>query len=371
MRKGDIWWATLEEPRGSEPGYRRPVVVISSNEFNESMIKSIIVEVFTSDFVHYFTNHRTMPTNDRNHTAAKEGDADAIAAEIEQVFAKLYLSCQARVKLGTLYIVLEYFRNIRHKKLTEILRNWLVRLAPAGVNHVVIQGTRGIDSHTPPQKWRTEFDMPGNDTPAPVAAAIPAPPPERPPESALENPYSPPKSAGSRAFSTPIIVPLSVIGVMTIYLGYAYLFMSSGGEGLFPALKSISFELFLLCEVGIIFGAIHNKRLLDRFMKKHPVIDGPETLEALKPVARTNMYSALSVLVLLAIGALSAIMTILHRGLIEAALVVALSLATALIMKWYNQSEEKIKQIRTTDTATETQLRAILECWLHKPFPDF
>ena len=27
IRRGEIWWATLPEPVGSEPGYRRPVLV--------------------------------------------------------------------------------------------------------------------------------------------------------------------------------------------------------------------------------------------------------------------------------------------------------------------------------------------------------
>jgi len=49
VKRGEIWWATLDEPRGSEPGYRRPVVVISSNEFNQSKINTAIVAVITSN----------------------------------------------------------------------------------------------------------------------------------------------------------------------------------------------------------------------------------------------------------------------------------------------------------------------------------
>ena len=49
MKKGDIWWASLEEPRGSEPGFRRPVVIISSNEFNNSKIQTVIVAAITSN----------------------------------------------------------------------------------------------------------------------------------------------------------------------------------------------------------------------------------------------------------------------------------------------------------------------------------
>ncbi len=49
VKKGDIWWASLEEPRGSEPGFSRPVVIISSNEFNKSKIQTVIVAAITTN----------------------------------------------------------------------------------------------------------------------------------------------------------------------------------------------------------------------------------------------------------------------------------------------------------------------------------
>ncbi len=49
MKKGEIWWASLDDPRGSEPGYRRPVVIVSSNEFNKSNIQTVIVAILTSN----------------------------------------------------------------------------------------------------------------------------------------------------------------------------------------------------------------------------------------------------------------------------------------------------------------------------------
>ncbi|HED06243.1 MAG TPA: type II toxin-antitoxin system PemK/MazF family toxin [Ignavibacteria bacterium] len=49
MKRGEIWWASLEDPVGSGPGYKRPVVVISSNDFNSSKINTIIVAVITSN----------------------------------------------------------------------------------------------------------------------------------------------------------------------------------------------------------------------------------------------------------------------------------------------------------------------------------
>jgi mRNA interferase MazF len=49
IRRGELWWAFLRDPEGSEPGYRRPVVVVQSNEFNESRISTVVVLSVTSN----------------------------------------------------------------------------------------------------------------------------------------------------------------------------------------------------------------------------------------------------------------------------------------------------------------------------------
>jgi mRNA interferase MazF len=46
---GQIWWASLAEPRGSEPGFHRPVLVIQANSFNRSRIQTVIVAVISSN----------------------------------------------------------------------------------------------------------------------------------------------------------------------------------------------------------------------------------------------------------------------------------------------------------------------------------
>jgi len=48
-KRGEIWWADLDEPGGSEPGYRRPVVIVQSDDFNKSKIRTVIVAVITSN----------------------------------------------------------------------------------------------------------------------------------------------------------------------------------------------------------------------------------------------------------------------------------------------------------------------------------
>lgn len=49
MKRGEIWWASMGRPRGSEPGFRRPIVIISSNDFNRSLIQTVICAVITSN----------------------------------------------------------------------------------------------------------------------------------------------------------------------------------------------------------------------------------------------------------------------------------------------------------------------------------
>ena len=48
MNRGEIWWASLPEPTGSEPGYRRPVLIISSDNFNRSRIKTVLTVAITT-----------------------------------------------------------------------------------------------------------------------------------------------------------------------------------------------------------------------------------------------------------------------------------------------------------------------------------
>jgi mRNA interferase MazF len=49
MQRGEIWWASLPEPSGSGPGYRRPVLIVQANEFNRSKISTVIVAAITSN----------------------------------------------------------------------------------------------------------------------------------------------------------------------------------------------------------------------------------------------------------------------------------------------------------------------------------
>jgi mRNA interferase MazF len=49
ISQGEVWWADLDEPVGSAPGFRRPVVVVQSDSFNRSRIATVVCVPLTSN----------------------------------------------------------------------------------------------------------------------------------------------------------------------------------------------------------------------------------------------------------------------------------------------------------------------------------
>ncbi len=93
---GQIWWADLDLPIGSAPGYRRPVLVVSSDRFNRSRIATVVAVVVTTNLrlaaapgnVRFSThasglaedsvvNVSQIVTLDRSQLTDRLGDADA------------------------------------------------------------------------------------------------------------------------------------------------------------------------------------------------------------------------------------------------------------------------------------------------------
>ena len=49
IRRGDICWADLGEPRGSAPAKHRPVVVVQADSYNMSRLATAVVVALTSN----------------------------------------------------------------------------------------------------------------------------------------------------------------------------------------------------------------------------------------------------------------------------------------------------------------------------------
>ena len=49
VSQGEIWLADLGEPRGSKPGFKRPIVVIQGDGLNRSRIATVVCAALTSN----------------------------------------------------------------------------------------------------------------------------------------------------------------------------------------------------------------------------------------------------------------------------------------------------------------------------------
>jgi mRNA interferase MazF len=49
ITQGEVWWADLGEPRGSEPGFRGPVLVVQGDSLNRSRIATALCVPLTSN----------------------------------------------------------------------------------------------------------------------------------------------------------------------------------------------------------------------------------------------------------------------------------------------------------------------------------
>ena len=47
--QGEVWWADLQAPAGSGPGFRRPVIVVQGDALNCSRIATVVCVPLTSN----------------------------------------------------------------------------------------------------------------------------------------------------------------------------------------------------------------------------------------------------------------------------------------------------------------------------------
>jgi mRNA interferase MazF len=78
--RGELWWASLPEPIGSEPGYRRPVLIVQDDIFTQSRINTVIVVIITSN-----TQLAEAPGNTLLQSKATGLSKDSVA-NVSQIF---------------------------------------------------------------------------------------------------------------------------------------------------------------------------------------------------------------------------------------------------------------------------------------------
>ena len=87
MTRGEIWWADLGVPFGSEPGFRRPVLVVQTDSFNRSRIGTVLCVPFT-------TNLKLADAPGNVHL-----DAESDLRK-ESVIVVSQMTCLDRIRLG-------------------------------------------------------------------------------------------------------------------------------------------------------------------------------------------------------------------------------------------------------------------------------
>ncbi|MBN1306158.1 MAG: type II toxin-antitoxin system PemK/MazF family toxin [Anaerolineales bacterium] len=73
IQQGDIYWVELEQPAGSEPGYRHPHIVIQNNVYNQSRINTVVLCTLSSNI-----NRAKIPGN----ILLEEGEAGLSKASV-------------------------------------------------------------------------------------------------------------------------------------------------------------------------------------------------------------------------------------------------------------------------------------------------
>lgn len=112
INQGDIYWIELDEPEGSEPGYKHPHVIVQNNLFNSSKIKTVLVCPLTTNL-----KRASAPGNVRLDIK-ESGLPKESVVNVSQVFTvdKTQLS--------------EYVGTLSSKRITEILNGIKLILDP-------------------------------------------------------------------------------------------------------------------------------------------------------------------------------------------------------------------------------------------------
>lgn len=103
IAQGDVWWADFDEPTGSEPGFRRPVVVVQGNALNRSRIRTVVCVPLTS-------NLKWGPAPGNVELSARmTGLPRASVANVSQIFAvdrEVLVECVGKIPQAKLQLIL-------------------------------------------------------------------------------------------------------------------------------------------------------------------------------------------------------------------------------------------------------------------------
>jgi len=116
IKQGDVFWIELDVPQGSEPGYRRPGVVVQNNVFNQSAIRTVIVCMLTSNLT-----RANMPGN----VLLEQGQGGVKKASVVNVTQIFTVDKKD---------LAEYIGNISQEKMRQVLNGIHVLLQPMEID---------------------------------------------------------------------------------------------------------------------------------------------------------------------------------------------------------------------------------------------
>lgn len=175
--------------------------------------------------------------------------------------------------------------------------------------------------------------------------------------------------------SAPVIVPLTILVLISIYAFYVIHSMSQADAnpelGIFDYLKAMSLGIFLLSQAGQNFVCLYSKSQLDGFLRRYPVIKNRDALETLKPLIRTNMYFVPSVLIFAGLAIPTGMICLWQNGVIQAGIVLVSWVITTVVGIACSTSEKKVRSLDCANAKLENALERLSESWVKRVFPDF
>ncbi len=92
--QGDVFWARLSPPAGSEPAYKRPVVIVQRDSINRSKFRTVVIVPITKQ-----TKHAILPGN----VLLKKGEANLPKASLARCTHIMVVDKNRLIeKIGTL-----------------------------------------------------------------------------------------------------------------------------------------------------------------------------------------------------------------------------------------------------------------------------
>lgn len=116
IKQGDIYWIEQDDPKGSEPGYHRPFVVVQNNLFNQSRINTVVVCALTTNL------QRAKAPGNVLLEPGEGGLSKASVVNVSQIFTVDKDSLE------------EFCGTISSRKLTQIINGMILLLHPAEVD---------------------------------------------------------------------------------------------------------------------------------------------------------------------------------------------------------------------------------------------